>query len=34
MKKYFENLAKALFGVKYGELASSEKHVIDSIIHQ
>lgn len=32
MKKYFENLAKALLGQTYGELSSGEKKVIDSIV--
>ncbi|CAH0991756.1 hypothetical protein SIN8267_01870 [Sinobacterium norvegicum] len=32
MKKYFENLANALLGQKYGELSSGEKKVIDSIV--
>lgn len=31
MKKYFENLAKALLGHPYGELSSGEKRVIESI---
>ncbi|WP_163931589.1 DUF1003 domain-containing protein [Paraferrimonas sp. SM1919] len=31
MKKYFENLAKALLGQPYGSLSSGEKNVIDSI---
>lgn len=31
MKKYFENLAKALLGQPYGELSSGEKRVIESI---
>ena len=31
MKKYFENLAKALLGEEYGELDTSERKVIDSI---
>ena len=34
MKRYFENLTKALLGMKYGELDSSEKNVIDSIANQ
>ncbi|GEA11967.1 DUF1003 domain-containing protein [Alteromonas sp. KUL49] len=31
MKKYFENLARALLGMKYGELSETEQHVIESI---
>lgn len=31
MKKYFENLAKALLAQPYGELSEEEKNVIDSI---
>ncbi|MCV2403398.1 DUF1003 domain-containing protein [Marinomonas sp. C2222] len=31
MKKYFENLAKALLGQKYDDLSGGEKKVIDSI---
>lgn len=31
MKKYFENLARALFGMKFGELNASEQQVIESI---
>ena len=31
MKRYFENLAKALLGLSYSELDSVEKRVIDSI---
>ncbi len=31
MKKYFENLAKALLGQSYGELSDNEKEVIKSI---
>ncbi|MFA0813997.1 DUF1003 domain-containing protein [Microbulbifer epialgicus] len=31
MKKYFENLARALLGQPYGDLSSGEKKVIDSI---
>lgn len=31
MKKYFENLAKALLGESYSDLGYSEKKVIDSI---
>lgn len=31
MKKYFENLASALLGLRYSELSSGEKKVIDSI---
>ena len=31
MKKYFENLAKALLGQPYGELSSGEQKVIESI---
>lgn len=34
MKKYFENLAKALLGAKFGELSETEKHVIESIANQ
>ena len=32
MKKYFENLAKALLGQPYSELAPPEQKVIDSIV--
>ena len=32
MIRYFENLAKALLGRSYGELASSDKRVIASIV--
>lgn len=31
MKKYFENLAKALLAQSYGKLSQQEKNVIDSI---
>ncbi|UAA40163.1 DUF1003 domain-containing protein [Paraneptunicella aestuarii] len=31
MKKYFENLAKALLGMNYSELDQAERNVIDSI---
>lgn len=31
MKKYFENLARAAFGMQFGELDESEKHVIQSM---
>jgi uncharacterized membrane protein len=31
MKKYFENLAKAAFGMQFGDLEESEKHVIKSM---
>ena len=31
MKKYFENLAKALLGQPYSELDAPEQRVIDSI---
>lgn len=31
MKKYFENLAKALLGVSYGELDPADRRVIESI---
>ena len=31
MKKYFENLAKALLGVSYGELDAADRRVIESI---
>lgn len=31
MKKYFENLAKALLGQPFGSLSSGEKKVIESI---
>ena len=31
MKKYFENLAKALLGVSYGELDPADRKVIESI---
>ncbi|MDH5433313.1 MAG: DUF1003 domain-containing protein [Gammaproteobacteria bacterium] len=34
MIKYFENLAKALLGLSYSELAASEQKVIDSIAEQ
>ena len=34
MKKYFEKLAKTLFGSKYGDLSKSEQHVIESIANQ
>ncbi|MFT4517913.1 MAG: putative membrane protein [Halioglobus sp.] len=34
MKKYFENLAKALLGVPYRELEAADKKVIDSIAEQ
>jgi len=34
MKKYFENLAKALLGQPYNELDSMEQKVIDSIAEQ
>ncbi|EAT11838.1 hypothetical protein RED65_05609 [Oceanobacter sp. RED65] len=34
MKKYFENLAKALLGVKYNELNDLDKKVIESIGNQ
>ena len=32
MKKYFENLAKALLGLSYSELDAPEQKVIDSIV--
>lgn len=31
MKKYFENLAKALMGSRYGDLSETEQHLIASI---
>jgi len=31
MKKYFENLAKAMFGMKFNELGNVEQRVIESI---
>ena len=31
MKRYFENLAKALLGQPYGDLSTGEKNVIESI---
>lgn len=34
MKKYFENLAKALFGIGFSELADHEQAVIESIAGQ
>jgi uncharacterized membrane protein len=34
MKKYFENLAKAMMGIPYGELGETEKLVIQSIANQ
>jgi len=34
MKKYFENLAKALLGQPFGELSTGEKKVIESIAQQ
>jgi len=34
MKKYFENLAKALLGQSYSDLDSTEQRVIDSIAEQ
>lgn len=34
MKKYFENLAKALLGIKYTELTPQEKLVIEAIANQ
>lgn len=34
MKKYFENLAKALLGQSYNDLDSTEQRVIDSIAEQ
>ena len=34
IKKYFENLAKALLGQSYGDLSHQEKNVIDSIAEQ
>lgn len=34
MKKYFENLAKALLGQSYSDLDSTEQKVIDSIAEQ
>ena len=34
MKKYFENLAKALFGMQFTELDKTEQSVIESIANQ
>jgi len=34
MIKYFENLAKALLGMQYGDLSVQEKRVIDSIANK
>jgi uncharacterized membrane protein len=34
MKKYFENLAKALFDIKYHDLDEPEQHVIQAIANQ
>lgn len=34
MRKYFENLAKAMFGVKFNELSQQEQKVIESIANQ
>lgn len=34
MKKYFENLAKALLGMKFQELEESQQHVIESIANK
>lgn len=34
MKKYFENLAKAMMGISYGSLSETEQHVIKSIANQ
>jgi uncharacterized membrane protein len=34
MKKYFENLARALFDLKFGELTETEQNVIKSIANQ
>lgn len=34
MKKYFENLARALMGMPYGDLSETEQNVIKSIANQ
>ena len=34
MKKYFENLAKAMFGMKFNELTNLEQKVIESIANK
>jgi len=34
MMKYFENLAKAMFGVKFNELGDQEQKVIESIANK
>lgn len=34
MKKYFENLAKAMFGMKFNELGDPEQRVIESIANK
>jgi len=34
MKKYFENLAKAMFGMKFNELGDVEQRVIESIANK
>ena len=34
MKKYFENLAKAMFGMKFNELGNVEQRVIESIANK
>lgn len=34
MKKYFENLARAMMGMPYGELGETEQHVIDKIANK
>ncbi|MFT5593596.1 MAG: putative membrane protein [Oceanicoccus sp.] len=34
MMKYFENLAKAMFGVKFHELGDQEQKVIESIVNK
>jgi uncharacterized membrane protein len=34
MLQYFENIARALLGMKYGELSAAEKTVIESIANQ
>ena len=34
MMKYFENLAKAMFGVKFHELGDQEQKVIESIANK
>jgi uncharacterized membrane protein len=34
MMRYFENLAKAMFGVKFHELGDQEQRVIESIANK